>query len=246
LVKRRKHAELSAFYSNDTACMRTVLACTDKLEENAARAAVEVRAGERRRALTALPRGAAADNLAGSDQAKTEYLRATLPPSQRTACEPGDDVATCTRAAATDRKRIDAELLKEDYDPEVALGLLEQFAKGNSLCQTPEIACLSKTLETQGLYPEAKQWVARNFALLERRQELSATVSQRSRARCLTGASNEHQAHIVSAYVAYAHEPVLYFRMELDKAFLVMHEAQITCLTSQAPRQSGQGTLSAK
>lgn len=246
LMKRGKHTELSAFYASDTACMRTVLACTDLLDQNAAEVAVEVRAGERRRALAALPRGAAAGNLAGIDQAKTEYLRSTLPPSRRAACEPGDEAIACTRAATAHKTSFETELLKEDYDPEVALGLFEQFARATSLCRTSEIVCLSKTLETQGLFQEAKLEVVRNFAALERRQELSARASQKSQARCLSGPSNEHQARIVSAYVAYAHEPVLYFRMQLDRAFLAMHEAQVTCLTSQALRPSGQGVVSAK
>jgi hypothetical protein len=48
----------------------------------------------------------------------------------------------------------------------------------------------------------------------------------------------EHQAGIVSAYVAYVREPVLYFRTQLDKAFLELHQAQVSCLaqTRKLPR----------
>lgn len=249
LVKRQKHAELAALYANDTACMRTVLACTAQLDKDAARVAVEVRAGERQRELAALPRGAAATSAAAIAEAKIGYLRSTLPPSQATACEPGDEVDRCTRAAATYEDQFEAELDKDDYDPGVALGLLEQFAKAHSLCREPEIVCLSKTLEAHGLYPEAKKWVASNLALLERRQELSVGLPQRTRTRCISGASKEHQPHIVGAYVAYAREPVLYFRIQLDKAFLAMHESQVACLGSQAkgaPRPNGQAALSSK
>lgn len=249
LVKRQKHAPLAALYANDTACMRTVLACTDQLEKDAAQIAVEVRAGERQRELAALPRGAAATGAAAIAEAKAGYLRSTLPPSRATACEPGDDVDRCTRTTATYEDQFEAELDKDDYDPGVALGLLEQFAKAHLLCREPEILCLSKTLEAHGLYPEAKKWVASNLALLEQRQELSAGLPQSVRTRCINGASKEHQASIVSAYVAYAHESVLYFRIQLDKAFLAMHESQVACLGSQArgaPGPNGRGALSSK
>jgi hypothetical protein len=247
LVKREKHADLAALYGNDTACMRTVLECVDQLDKSAARVAVEVRAGERQRELAALPRGAAATSAAATTEAKAGYLRSTLPPSQATACEPGDEVERCIRAANADEDSFEKELDKDDYDPAIALGLLERSAQARLLCGKPELDCLSKTLEAYGLYPEAKKWVASNLALLERRQELSVGLPQAPRARCVNGASKEHQARIVDAYVAYVHEPVLFFRMKLDKAFLAMHESQVACLASQPrgpARANGQAALS--
>jgi hypothetical protein len=40
----------------------------------------------------------------------------------------------------------------------------------------------------------------------------------------------------VNAYVAYSREAVLYFRVQLDKAFLEMHESQLACLKGRAAR----------
>src|SRR5689334_12178291 len=51
LVKRRKQAALADLYANEVSCMKTVIACTDKLGEDARSAAVEQRAGQRERAM---------------------------------------------------------------------------------------------------------------------------------------------------------------------------------------------------
>ena len=238
LVKRHKHVELAAFYANDSACMRTVLACTDQLSQSAVQAAVELRAGRRERELGALPRGAAALSRTTIIEAKIGYLRSTLPPPQAKACEPSDEVDRCSRAAMEYEDQLESELDKDDYHPDVALGLLEQLAKASSLCLEPELACLGATLEAHGVYPEAKKWVARNLALLERREEIGSALPPSARARCVKGASNEHQARIVAAYVAYAREPVLYFRVQLDKAFLAMHESEVACLGANTGRRT--------
>src|SRR5204862_386628 len=127
---------------------------------------------------------------------------------QATVCEPGDEVERCKRAADAYEDQFEGKLDEDDYDADVALGLLERSARARLLCAQPELVCLSKTLEAYGLYPEAKKWVTSNLALLERRQELSVGLPQGLRSRCLTGAAKEHQARIVGAYVAYVREPV--------------------------------------
>jgi hypothetical protein len=243
LVQRRKQGKLAAFYSSATSCIRTVLACTDELTKTAADGAATVRAGAREQELRAVPRGAAAMNAMAAAEDEVSYLRATLPPSQTTACEAGDTLEQCTRAANAAEDQFETELAKNDFDKDVALSLLERFAKARAACSEPQIACLQTTLESHGLYPEGKKWVAKNFEALERREELGASVAAGARARCINGASKEHQARIVGAYVAYSHEAVLFFRVQLDKAFLSMHESQLACLKSHAA--SGGQTRSA-
>jgi hypothetical protein len=238
LVKHQKHAALAGFYSNDISCMQTVLACTEDLTRTAKDAAVMARAGQRERELRAVAHGAAAMNAMAAVDDEVSYLRATLPPSATDACAPDDVFEACTRAANSYEDQFEAELDKDDFHADVALGLLDQLAKARTSCGQPQLACLSTTLESHGLYPEGKKWVTRNFSALERREELGSALPAGARTRCINQASKEHQSRIVDAYVAYARESVLFFRVQLDKAFLAMHESQLACLESHAPRSS--------
>ena len=81
--------------------------------------------------------------------------------------------------------------------------------------------------------PESRKWVDRNLGLLSERQDLLARVSLASGNHCVTALQQQHQAGIVSAYVTYVREPVLYFRTQLDKAFLALHQAQVSCLAAR-------------
>jgi hypothetical protein len=82
------------------------------------------------------------------------------------------------------------------------------------------------------VFPESRKWVERNLALLTQRQTLAAGAAAQG-ASCIADLQAEHQAEIVAAYVSYAREPVLYFRTQLDKAFLKLHQAQVSCLTAE-------------
>jgi hypothetical protein len=90
---------------------------------------------------------------------------------------------------------------------------------------------LLSALPRYGVFPESRKWVERNLALLTQRQTLAAGDAERG-AACIQDLQAEHQAEIVAAYVTYAREPVLYFRTQLDKAFLKLHQAQVSCLTA--------------
>lgn len=245
LVKRRKQGPLATLYASDVECMHTVLACTDQLQKNAKDEAVQVRAGQREKDLRRSKRGAAASSAIAALDEKVHYLRATLPPSQSTACQPDDDRDRCVKAATDYEDQFEAELEKDDFHSDAALDLLEKEAKARAQCSAPEIACLSTTLEAHGLYPEGKKWVERNFEVLERREKTGVAVAPGVRNRCISQASKQHQGQIVNAYVAYVHDPVLFFRVQLDKAFLAMHESQVACLSAHLPRSNaGQAALS--
>jgi hypothetical protein len=245
LVKRRKQASLATLYTSDVECMHTVLACTDQLRKNAQDAAVQVRAGQREKDLRHSKRGVAATSAMAVLEEKIHYLRATLPPSQSSACEADDARDRCDRTASSYDDQFEAELEKEDFHADAALDVLEREAKAREECSAPEIACLSTTLEAHGLYPEGKKWVQRNFEALEQREQRGIVVAPGVRSRCINVASKQHQGQIVNAYVAYVHDPVLFFRVQLDKAFLAMHESQVACLSAHLPRSSsGQAALS--
>jgi hypothetical protein len=245
LVKRRKQGELATLYASDVECMHTVLSCTDQLRRNAQDAAVQVRAGQREKDLRHSKRGVAATSAIAALQEKVHYLRATLPPAQSSSCEPDDARDRCDKTVSDYEDQLEAELEKDDFHTEAALDVLERQAKAREQCSAPEIACLSTTLEAHGLYPEGKKWVERNFEALERREQTGIVVAPGVRNRCLNQASKQHQGQIVNAYVAYVHDPVLFFRVQLDKAFLAMHESQVACLSAHLPRSSsGQASLS--
>jgi hypothetical protein len=197
-----------------------------------------VRAGQRERELRLSKRGAAATSAIAAVEEKVHYLRATLPPSQASACQPSDEQERCVKAATDYEDRFEAELEKDAFKPDSALDVLERGAKAREQCTAPEIACLSTTLEAHGLYPEGKKWVERNFDALERREQTGAAVAPAVRTRCINQGSKQHQGQIVSAYVAYVHDPVLFFRVQLDKAFLAMHESQVACLSAHLPRKN--------
>jgi hypothetical protein len=245
LVKRRKQGSLATLYSSDVQCMRTVLSCTDRLRKDAQDASVQVRAGQREKELRLSKRGAAATSAITAVEEKVHYLRATLPPSQAHACEPTDEQERCLKAASDYDDQLEAELEKDAFKSDAALDVLERGAKAHLQCSAPEITCLSTTLEAHGLYPEGKKWVERNFEALERREQTGVTVAPSVRNRCINQGSKQHQGQIVSAYVAYVHDPVLFFRVQLDKAFLAMHESQVACLSAHLPRKNtGQAALS--
>ena len=244
LVKRRKQASLATLYSSDVDCMRTVLTCTEQLRRNAEDAAVQVRAGQREQDLRTSKRGEAATSTIAALDEKIAYLRATLPPSQSSSCAPDDEHDRCTKTGDDYEGQFEAELEKDDFHPDAALALLERAAKTHEQCSAPVIACLSTTLEAHGLYPEGKKWVERNFEALDRREKTGVAVAPGVRNRCINEASKQHQSHIVDAYVAYVRDPVLFFRVQLDKAFLAMHESQVACLAGHLPRNAaGQAAL---
>jgi hypothetical protein len=244
LVKRRKQAALADLYSSEVSCMRTVLSCTEELAQDARSAAVEQRAGQREREMHRTKRGGAALNAISAVEDKIAYLRATLPPSASKACQASEEAERCATAANDYEDQFEAELDKDDFRADAALALLEKSAKARTTCSQPELSCLTKTLESHGLYPEAKKWVTRNFDALEQRDAAGGALSPGTRGKCIAEASKVHQGKIVDAYLAYVHESVLFFRVQLDKAFLAMHEAQLACMTSHQPRHSSAQAMS--
>jgi hypothetical protein len=76
--------------------------------------------------------------------------------------------------------------------------------------------------------------VDRNFGLLERRRKLASELPLDVADSCLNDTAAARQDALVTAYQRYSNETVLFFTVELHKAFAAMHEAQIRCLSSHA------------
>ena len=47
-----------------------------------------------------------------------------------------------------------------------------------------------------------------------------------------------HQADIIDCFQAYVNQTVMYFRYQLEKAFLAMHGSQVECLKNRAKQTS--------
>jgi hypothetical protein len=97
-------------------------------------------------------------------------------------------------------------------------------------CPEPEFQCLVSALQAYGALPETRKWVDRNVQALRERQEVATHVPPDVQGECLTDTAAKHEARIVSAYQIYVKQPVLFFRTQLEKAFLTLHEDQVACL----------------
>jgi hypothetical protein len=231
-----RSGELTEYLSVENWCFNQLLVCTQAKAEAARQTAVEARYLTRKRELEDKSETRDARSAVSLTRARIEYLRATLPPAAEV-CKPADDVEACDERVEVSRTVLDKSLREDDYDAAAALASSVAAERAEDACVRPELECLSTAVRSYGVFPESKKWVERNLELLSRRQELLGRVSPGSQNRCVAGVQQEHQASIVAAYVAYAHEPVLYYRTQLDKAFLVLHEAQVSCLAAR-PRTS--------
>ncbi|HVY30165.1 MAG TPA: hypothetical protein VHB79_26590 [Polyangiaceae bacterium] len=223
--------ELAEYYSLESWCMKQLSACTTKRVEQAKTDALNERQLARQRAAERTPEGLAAMSGVELVKARVEYVRATLPPSVDV-CAPDASFEACQERVENERSAFHDSLRGESYDDKAATSAYVAVAHSEAACRQPELDCLSATLSKYGVFPESRKLVDRNLALLGERQKLLGQVSSEAGQHCLTSAQKQRQADIVSAYVAYAREPVLYFRMQLDKAFSELHQDEINCLSA--------------
>lgn len=220
------------FYSFEAWCVERVLACTADREEKAALAVQEQKRAARRREVIASNEGARAWNAVEIARSHVQYLESTLPPSAENDC--ADAANGCSDKVASADSAFQAEVAREDFDLARATAAYVEARSVEESCETPVLECLKQALAPYGMFPQSQSLLDRNFALLKKRQELTRGVAPEAQADCLTNPSADHQDKIVAAFAQYAQEPVLYFRMQLEKAFAAMHQAQVTCLASQS------------
>lgn len=224
--------QLGEYLALENWCFNQLSACTAEKADAAGRATLDALAAARKQELEGAPGARAARSAVAATRARIEYLRATLPPDVP-ACKPEAEVAACNARVETARTALDESLSRDDYAASAAAERYVAIGRMEDECSRPELECLTSIVRSYGVFPESRKWVERNLELLGKRQELAARVSPANGARCVTALQQEHQAGIVSAYVAYVREPVLYFRTQLDKAFLALHQAQVGCLAAR-------------
>ena len=219
--------DLADYFALESWCFRQLSQCTHAKAEEARKAALDARFVARKQDVERAPEAIAARGAVALSRARIEYLRATLPPNAQV-CQANSD-APCHGVESSQRE-LDDGLRADDFDSARAVSRYVAAREAEASCQTSELDCLSDALASFGVFPEARKVVDRNLALLAERQKLLAQVSEEAGQHCLSSSQKQHQAGIVSAYVAYAHEQVLYFRMQLDKSFAELHEDELSCL----------------
>ena len=222
---------LGDYLSLENWCFAQLTACTTAKAGEARQATLEARFAARKQEIEAGAETRAARNAVLLTHARVEYLRATLPPDL-TVCEPAATFETCNARVEADQHTLEERLRRDDYDAVATKSNYLALEAAANDCARPELECLADALKPYGVVPESKKIIDRNFDLLAKRQALLAQTSAATGARCISTSQQEQQASIVSAYVAYAHEPVLFFRSQLDKAFLTLHQAQLSCLAA--------------
>ena len=232
------------FYGFEAWCFERVLACTADREEKAALALQDQKRAARKREVVSSDAGARAWNAVDVARAKVQYLESTLPPpAVEASCS--EKAESCAASVKSAEDAFHAEISREDFDLARATAAYVEARSAEESCETPVFECLKQALAPYGMFPQSESILQRNLALLKKRQELTRGVAPDAQADCLTNPSADHQESIVAAFTQYANEPVLYFRMQLEKAFEKMHQAQVSCLSSQPKVEPATGAQSA-
>lgn len=238
-----KPAAAKEFYSFEAWCVERVLACTAERAEKAALAVQDQKRAARKREVVSSNEGARAWNAVEIARAKVRYLESTLPPNAKNDC--AEAASSCPDRVASTDAAFHAEISREDFDLARATAAYVEARSVEESCEAPVLECLTLALAPYGMFPQSQNLLDRNFALLKKRQELTRGVAPEAQANCLTNPSADHQDKIVAAFTQYAHEPVLYFRMQLEKAFVALHQAQVACLASQPKAETAADERSA-
>jgi hypothetical protein len=223
--------ELAEYFALENWCVSKLLTCTAELASKTQQAEGQKRFTQRQQLLESAPASQAARNAAAAQRAQIDYLQSSLPPEASALCPAPADPDACQQRATNEAKRLEERLRQEPYDAAAAVTAYEALKRLEASCEKPELECLLGALPRYGVFPESRKWVERNLSLLTERQTLAAGAAAQETA-CIRDLQAQHQAEIVAAYVPYAREPVLYFRTQLDKAFLKLHQAQVSCLTA--------------
>lgn len=231
LVKQGHLSDGSDFLGYENWCLTKLVTCANERLAQAEDERLERERQSKKSEIVASKAGRAARNAAELEQAKVSYLRTTLPLAADGACAAAKLDSNCSREVDGAKRAFDAELGHDHYDEKRALAAYLELKQREERCAVPQLECLTQALAPYGgTFPQTKRWLAQNFALLKQRQELGSDVSADSEAACLDGSQTAHEQSIVSAYTAYSHQPVLYFRVQLEKAFFALHQAEIACL----------------
>ena len=243
LTPANREHELTDYLALESWCLGKLTACVATKADEDRLAALDSRYAGRKRELESAPGAVKARGAVALTRARVEYLRATLPPDTVSVCKPDASVESCLAPIKSEQEALLASLKADNYDAKAALETYASAQQAQAACAKPELDCLSGILSSYGVYPESRKWVDRNLNLLSQREDLFSQVSDDAKTRCVSSAQKEMQSEIVSSYVAYVHQPVLYFRAQLDKSFMKLHESEVACLQARAKATPQRGAV---
>jgi hypothetical protein len=222
--------ELADHYGFENWCTQQLLTCTAQVADENAAAARVARFELRKREIETSPQGIGAWNEAEVARTKVRYVRSTLPTKAAELCpEPGSP-KTCDEQAKEELKQFEAALRSDDYDAKLATSLYETSKKTEASCSAPELECLMSGIQAYGALPETRKWLDRNLRALEERQHLAVNAPFELESTCIAETASKHEPRIQAAHQIYSKQPVLFFRSQLERTYLAMHEEQVRCL----------------
>ncbi len=225
------------YYEFANWCLKGLVDCAAKLEEDAAADEKQAKIAQRERTVAATPIAVRwRENVAIAEE-RVKYLRSTLPPSADALCQEHATHDDCLAQVAPLEKELETYLRSDEgaYQQTEAVTLYRKAREHEAKCYQPEFDCLDQKLEKYAATPASRKVLQQNLELLDTRERLVSTVSDQDAERCLLQGASQHQDQVISAYRQYTRQTVLFFRVQLHKAFLTVHQAQVKCL-----QQSGQ------
>jgi hypothetical protein len=232
LVERGKVEELAAYYSFDNFCVKKLLDCKVELDKDARVRAKQAEYERRKRELESSESGIAARATASATAEHAAYARLTCLPAVQAKCKDLPGVEECLDQVPAKVQLVEDELAKdEDYSPERALELYRAAKSAEAACAAIEFSCYGKASGPEHGETEAtKRVMQQNYTLITRREKLAAMAPADAVDHCVNVSVKGHRENIVGAYVTYIQQPVMFFRNQMLKAFVAMHEAQVSCL----------------
>jgi hypothetical protein len=239
LIRQKDVKEADAYYSAELWCLDQLVTCLKDRASQAQKKSVQAKAQERKAAIEDSERGLGERARKSLAQAKIQYLRATLPPDAENICQGMEPKHACLAAVSATRTQLTDlyEKPEPEYRSAQAEALHDKLTKAEAACHAPELECLIARLPKYGDTSETQRLIDKNYAVLERRQRLVEKLGEASSVYCLKQAVPTNEAQVVQSYVTYVRQPVLFFRMQLHRSFLALHQAQLTCLTDFAKDQ---------
>jgi hypothetical protein len=232
LEQRGERAELASYYETENWCSRKLLECMTAYTSNAEQMAIRQRTQDRRQEVEAAPESAAAQRLPEFAKEKRAFVRSILPPQGQAECPPSTAEA-CEKTLDAPKAEFEAELAKAPaaYDAKRALELYAALQRAKAQCGTRELDCLQGQLPQYGASAETDKLLKQNLTFLTQQQSIRASADPETAEQCISAGVTQHSDRIVSAYQAYAAAPASPALLRLLKAFIVMHQAQLWCLT---------------
>lgn len=220
------------YLSADLWCLGGLLKCLVQQQSQAEEDSVVQRTQLRRQDVESSAQGIAARARSSLAPAQIAYLRATLPPTAETECTAKQAEPGCREKAQQKIEAIKEEYLRgeKDYARDRAIARYEQASADEATCSGPELDCLKTVVNKYGETTETRRLLEKNLDLLKLRQALLEQVGVGLGTHCIDQGVSTHQPQIIQSYLAFVREPVLFFRMQLHRSFIAMHQSQIDCL----------------